>query len=41
MHEGGDSQLCEDLCEVPSEPSFLPEASRPLATIAYRATAMT
>ena len=34
VHEGGDSPLCEDLCEVPNEPSLIPEASRALATIA-------
>ena len=40
VHEGGDSPVCVDLCEVPNEPSLIPKASRALATIAYFARAM-
>ena len=40
VHEGGDSPLCEELCEVPNEPSLILEGSRVLATIAYSARAM-
>ena len=40
VHEGGDSPLCEDLCEVPNESSPIPEASRALAIITYFAKAM-
>ena len=40
VHEGGNSSLFEDLCEVPNESTLIREASRALATIAYSARAM-
>jgi len=41
MHKGGYNPFCKGFGEMPSEPSFLPNARHAFAIVAYPAKAMT